>query len=138
MKSKAELHREWYQKNKERMREYKAANMRKYRSENPAKYAKQSRDAKERLKAKVFEKYGVVCVRCGFSDIRALTLDHILNNGAEERKEIGERGVYLRALQDEHAHEYQILCMNCQFIKRIEAGRENQHNQQWLDLHGRL
>lgn len=64
---------------------------------------------------------------CGYSDIRALTLDHVLNNGAEERKRIGERGVYNRCLRDDVTDEYQILCMNCQFIKRVEEKRQNQH-----------
>ena len=121
-------HREWYQKNKERLRPYKAANMRRYRAENPEKYRKQSREAKAKLKNAVFDMYGRECSECGFEDIRALTLDHIENNGAEERKELGERGVYLRATEKYRPNEYRILCMNCQFIKRVEAKRENQHS----------
>jgi len=132
-----EYHRKWYQKNKERLRKKKAENMRKYRAENPEKYREQSRNAKKRLKDKVFEIYGHVCCRCGFADKRALTLDHILNNGAEERKEFGERGVYKRAVDNYLPDEYQILCMNCQFIKRVEFGRQNQHVRQWSKQHGR-
>lgn len=127
MKSKAEYHRAYYQKNKDRLRKTKRRNMRKYRAANPEKYNEQSRMAKKRLKDTVFEKYGNICSACGFSDIRALTLDHVLNNGAEERKSIGERGVYRRSLDDQYTEEYQILCMNCQFIKRVEANRQNQH-----------
>lgn len=108
--------------------------MRKLRKANPDKYRAHSKAAKKRLKDKVFEVFGRVC-ECGFNDIRALTLDHVKNNGAEERKAIGERGVYYRALKPEFKGEYRILCMNCQFIKRIEAGRQNQH-QQWLSSHG--
>jgi hypothetical protein len=110
----------WYEKNKEKNREYKRENMRRYRSENPEKYRKQSRDAKKRLKESVFDIYGRICKRCGFTDIRALTLDHIKNNGNKERKEIGERGVYYRSLDSKFHSEYQTLCMNCQFIKRYE------------------
>ena len=62
-----------------------------------------------------------------FDDIRALTLDHVLNNGAEERKKLSPRGVYRRSLNPKNKKEYQILCMNCQFIKRVEDNRENQH-----------
>jgi len=125
--TKAERHRQWYQANKERLREYKRENMRKYRAARPEHYRRQSRNAKQRLKDKVFSAYGAVCVLCGFADRRALTLDHVLNNGAEERKAIGERGVYRRALEPQHKAEYQVLCMNCQFIKRVEANRQNQH-----------
>lgn len=134
--NKAALHRAWYQKNKKRLQGYKRQMMRKLRKENPEKYREHSRAAKRRLKDKVFMAYGNACTRCGFSDIRALTLDHKNNNGSEERAEIGERGVYRRALIPENHNDYQILCMNCQFIKRIEAGRQNQH-QQWLDSHGK-
>jgi hypothetical protein len=125
--NKAERHREWYQKNKQRLRESKRKAMRKYRAEKPEHYREQSRLAKKRLKDKVFETFCAVCINCGFDDKRALTLDHVLNNGAEERKAIGERGVYRRALESKYRNEYQVLCMNCQFIKRVEARRQNQH-----------
>jgi hypothetical protein len=123
----SDTYKKWYTKNIDRVRAYKAENMRKYRAQNPEKYAAQSRAAKARLKNKVFEMYGKKCAECGFSDIRALTLDHVLNNGARERDVLGERGVYRRALQEENREEYQVLCMNCQFIKRIEAGKQNQY-----------
>lgn len=118
--------RKWYKKNLEKVRKYKASNMKKYRKRNPEKYNKQSRDAKARIREKIFKLYGNQCVSCGFTDRRALTLDHIKNNGAEERRLLGERGVYYRAIDEYRPEEYQILCMNCQFIKRVEVGRQNQ------------
>ena len=105
----------------------KAELMRKYRAENPEKYAEQSRISKRRLRNRVLEFYGRECGLCGFDDERALTLDHVLNNGAEERKNLGERGVYRRAIKPEYRHEYRILCMNCQFITRHNNGRQNQY-----------
>jgi hypothetical protein len=122
-----ESYAKWYEKNKTEIRKQKTLIMRRLRKENPEKYRGHSRAAKKRLKDKVFSVYGMVCIACGFSDVRALTLDHKKNNGAEERKEIGERGVYLRSLQKEFHSEYQTLCMNCQFIKRVESKRQNQH-----------
>lgn len=101
--------------------------MRKLRRENPEKYRAHSKKSIKALKDRVFIKYGLTCARCGFYDRRALTLDHVLNNGAEERKAIGERGVYRRSLLDEFTDEYQVLCMNCQFIKRVESKRQNQN-----------
>ena len=133
----------WYARNIDEARRKKRENMKRYRSENPEKYREQSRRAKYRLREKLAEVFGRLCVICGFSDTRALTLDHILNNGAEERREIGERGVYYRALKPKHQHEYRVLCMNCQFITRHDGGRQNQHqkklhddDQQWLHSHG--
>jgi len=122
-----ERYKRWYEKHKAEARRHKSEAMRRYRAENPAKHRAQSREAKRKLKNAVFDLYGRKCVCCGFADQRALTLDHINNNGAEERRELGERGVYRRALNNYLPLEYRVLCMNCQFIKRIETGRQNQH-----------
>lgn len=120
----------WYYANLEKNREAKKQAMLKRRALNPELHRQQSRDAKARLKASLFDLYGHVCIRCGFEDKRALTLDHKLNNGNSERKELGERGVYTKARNTYLPNEYQILCMNCQFIKRVEDKRENQHSVQ--------
>ena len=118
-------YKKWYEANKDRVREMKRKSMLKNRLENPEIYRKHSRDSKAKLKATLFDMYGHVCIRCGFEDKRALTLDHKLNNGNKERKELGERGVYQKARDTFLPDEYQILCMNCQFIKRCEDKNEN-------------
>ena len=118
-------YKKWYEANKERVREMKRQSMLKRRQENPEIHRKHSRDSKAKLKAILFDMYGHVCIRCGFKDKRALTLDHKLNNGNKERKELGERGVYQKARDTFLPNEYQILCMNCQFIKRCEDKNEN-------------
>lgn len=117
----------WYARNLEKAREQKRVVMKRLRSENPEKYAAQSRKAKAKERERLYEIYGHVCAICGFSDKRALTLDHRLNNGSNERKLLGERGVYRKAKASYAPEEYQILCMNCQFIKRVEYRRQNQH-----------
>jgi hypothetical protein len=118
-------YKKWYEANKDRVREMKKQSMLKRRQENPDLHRKQSRDAKARLKAVLFDMYGHTCVRCGFDDKRALTLDHKLNNGNKERELLGERGVYRKAKNTYLPDEYQTLCMNCQFIKRCEDKNEN-------------
>lgn len=110
----------WYQENKERIRPQKAANMRKYRAANPEKYRKYWRDRKQQTRDALFAMYGDKCTLCGFSDKRALTLDHIKQNGNAERKSIGEYRIYQRALKYYRPDEYRILCMNCQFIERTK------------------
>ena len=125
--NRAAYNRRHYEKNREKIREQKRINMQRYRAENPEIHRARSRQARIKQRQAVFEMYGHECVLCGFADKRALTLDHIKNNGAEERLELGERGVYRRAIAEFRPDEYRILCMNCQFIKRIEANRQNQH-----------
>jgi hypothetical protein len=57
-----------------------------------------------------------------YTTIEALTIDHINDNGAEERKENGRRGgasFYALLKQRKYPLGYQVLCWNCQWIKRI-------------------
>jgi hypothetical protein len=105
-----------------------AARLRRYRKSPEGRIATRKTDARRRVRLKidVLTKYGggkCECVRCGFSDVRALSLDHIYGNGNEHRRrETFKGGVdFYRALkQAGYPSGYQTLCMNCQFIKRVE------------------
>lgn len=120
-------YRHWYEKNKEAVRQYKRELMRRARQNKPELYAAHSRKAKSKFKEALFQMYGKVCILCSFTDKRALTIDHVRNNGAKERKLLGQGGWYRKALAQYRPDEYRVLCMNCQFITRIEAGRQNQY-----------
>lgn len=68
--------------------------------------------------------FGNVCVRCGFSDQRALHLDHIKGGGNEERV-LGKHGLHdkwkmTRDTPEEARATFQLLCANCNNIKRDE------------------
>ena len=85
---------------------------------------------RKKWKEDVLTHYGngvLACVRCGFTDIRALTIDHIHNDGYEHRKTIGlsGRGFYYWLKRENFPDGFQTLCMNCQFIKREETGTGN-------------
>ncbi|HCF0768809.1 TPA: hypothetical protein NH712_001419 [Pseudomonas aeruginosa] len=109
---------EWYFRDHARNKAKKAAQMRDWRSKNKDKSRKQSRESKDRLRERIFDLYGHTCVLCGFDNKIALTLDHVTGNGNQERKALGERGVYMRAVKEYLPDEYRTLCMNCQFIER--------------------
>lgn len=70
------------------------------------------------LKEKVLTLFGTKCVKCGFNDLRALQLDHILGKGHKERVKIGSMGVWKKALKE--PENYQLFCANCNWIKRAE------------------
>jgi hypothetical protein len=131
-------YKKWYEVNKEKAREQKRLSMKRLRAENPEKYNAQSRKAKVKEKLKLFEIYGNACASCGFDDMRALSLDHIRNNGNIERVSLGIRGTYRRAKSEYLPTEYQILCMNCQFIKRNEAAGHINLNIEWLQQHSQF
>ncbi len=69
-------------------------------------------------KAAVFAALGNKCVDCGFSDIRALQVDHVNSDGYLERVKTGSGSYYKRVVKDATSGRYQILCANCNWIKR--------------------
>ena len=77
------------------------------------------------MKSEVLTYYGngkLACVKCGFNDMRALTLDHIKGGGEQKRKKGEGCGVtlYYFLRKRNYPEGYQTLCANCQFIKRVE------------------
>lgn len=79
-------------------------------------YLRKSRNA-------VLEALGGKCVICGFSDKRALQIDHINGGGSKERKKMSfgmqfHRYVLSSFIKGEN--KYQLLCANCNWIKRVE------------------
>jgi len=75
------------------------------------------------------------CRCCGFSDIRALQIDHIHGGGRKEVKEIGVYAIYLKILDmsiEEARKEYQVLCANCNRIKETEKIKK-QHPTLFVD-----
>ena len=75
-------------------------------------------------KRKVFNNYGNKCSTCLFNDIRALQIDHINNNGAEERKALGGQKFsgwkfYKYLIDNNYPDGYQTLCANCNMIKQL-------------------
>lgn len=84
-----------------------------------------------RWKAAIFALLGNQCIRCGFSDQRALQLDHIHGGGSRERSRNSRcmAGYYrLLALSPELREGIQLLCANCNWIKRSENSELNQHD----------
>jgi len=73
----------------------------------------------ERLRERVLEVLGKKCGACGYSDIRALHVDHVNNNGYKERKKYGGQNMYRRILKL-GGRGYQTLCANCNWLKRYE------------------
>lgn len=78
------------------------------------------------MKLEVLKHYGngiCACVKCGFTDIRALSIDHLNGNGVQHRQTLGicgGRQFYVWLKKNELPEGYQTLCMNCQYIKRSQ------------------
>lgn len=96
--------------------------------EGQAKYDRAHREEAKKRKKKgelkckkeVLTHYGngqLACVRCGFKDIRGLSIDHINGNRGKDKD---SRKLYRWLRRNNYPDGYQTLCMNCQFIKREE------------------
>ena len=80
----AEYQRIW----RERYPEYNKHAMQEWRKKNPERFRAIQRKAHTKHKTKVFDHYGRVCKMCGFSDERALSIDHINGNGNNTEKKL--------------------------------------------------
>ena len=82
------------------------------------------------LRTLAIDKLGGKCKVCGIKDQRVLQIDHINGKGQAERaRGIGYVGIY-RKIRDQPLETvcttYQLLCANCNWIKRFERHEHNQ------------
>ena len=87
------------------------------------------REARQKIKKTVFDAMGGKCVKCGFTDYRAIQIDHINGDGAADKRSgnTNGNGYLIRVLDSFIKREgrYQLLCSNCNWIKRFE---NNEHS----------
>lgn len=121
--SNAEYQREWQAKNPEAWRKIHEAACKRYCENNPEKRRQTQRDYVRRKRAEILVFFGAKCAQCGFDDPRALHLDHINGGGYKARRD-GERqsgqSKLIREDPDRARKIYQLLCANCNCIKREE------------------
>lgn len=75
---------------------------------------------------------GNQCRQCGFSDVRALQVDHIVARGhTKEKRNQAYFHYWQRVLKSLQAGEerFQLLCANCNWIKRYTEGATGGHVQ---------
>jgi 5-methylcytosine-specific restriction endonuclease McrA len=118
-----EYHKQYYLKNKEKLNRQVRENLKR-----PG--VKERKNALDRLRALQAKRtiYGVLggtkCVHCGYDkDIRALQLDHINGGGRKDRDENRSTTKILKMHRDNLdslKDKYQVLCANCNVIKKFD------------------
>lgn len=82
-----------------------------------------SKKSSDKIRLIMFDLLGHECKRCGFSDKRALQIDHINGGGNKEAKLFKSGTTMIRRYRDNPElakQKLQILCANCNWIKRYE------------------
>jgi hypothetical protein len=121
-----EINRNHYWKTQERQKD----RSKDYRTKNKEELRIKGKKWRKELVIETISHYSngtMKCVCCGESNIEFLTLDHINNDGAKQRKKLklsgGWRFYYwlkLHNFPDEY--ELQVLCANCQLGKERNNG----------------
>lgn len=121
----------WKEKNRGHVRDYERnyrqnnEAFKKYNRERARKYYLTHKQKWEKDRLECLSLLGNRCKLCGFSDKRALQIDHVNGKGREERrKQKAEYYRFILAQLKAGSKDYQCLCANCNWIKRVEK-REN-------------
>lgn len=96
------------------------AYMKVWQAANPEKTAYWKLKGQQRTRRTMLEALGGRCAQCGFADWRALQVDHVNGDGASDRRRSnGSRYAYAKIVAA-NPDKYQLLCANCNWIKRYE------------------
>lgn len=91
-----------------------------YRKKHKLKYSEYANNANYVLRKKILFLLGGKCNKCGFSDERALQIDHINGDGYKERRQgVARKNTIINEIII-GKKRYQLLCANCNWIKRFE------------------
>jgi hypothetical protein len=135
-----EKNRRWREKNREQILERERAYYQEHREERQA--SKRASQAKHReakllrdhlyglkrrdvVRQAILGLLGTKCAKCGFADVRALQIDHINGNGTQERQKARSMDAYYRNILAVKGEGYQMLCANCNQIKRYEENESS-------------
>jgi len=99
-----------------------------YRDNHTEERSKCRKSYIKRLRNEILDHYGrkCNCPNCDYDiiDDRFLMIDHVNNDGAEHRREIGNGGgtICLWLIKNNFPEGFQILCANCNHGKRMNNG----------------
>lgn len=85
-----------------------------------------TKDRTYKSKKAVYDYYGYICNCCGETLRSMLTVDHVNNDGFRDKNPDGRRKsgltLYLTIIREGFPEKYQVLCMNCNWSKRMNNG----------------
>lgn len=101
-----QVHKEWRRKNIEKTHLSVRRSLMKFR---------------QNRRQQIISLLGGKCVHCGYNaDVRALQFDHINGNGSAHRKAFYNPDAYYKHILSVNGDGFQLLCANCNVIKKAE------------------
>lgn len=91
-----------------------------------------TRKSRYKYKQLVADAYGGKCACCGESELAFLTIDHIHNDGAAHRREMGAavKDMWRYVRQNNFPKDrFQLLCYNCNCAKQYNGGCPHKQTQ---------
>lgn len=113
--------REWRNNNKEKSNLYQ---LNRYYN-NPKKVHEIVNKSRKKVRIDMIVEYGGKCVHCNINDFEVLDIDHISNDGANDRKN-GLFGYNLYRYLKKNKwpkDNFQLLCKNCNWKKELNKRR---------------
>lgn len=84
---------------------------------------KRTHDDIQRLRRAAIDGLGGRCMSCQYdTDYRALQIDHVNGDAPEDKKNRNILGALYRSIIADQTGKYQVLCANCNLIKRMTSG----------------
>lgn len=101
----------------------RAVYQRAYRKLNPHVNKGASKRYHQKIREQVIEAMGGECCQCGYSDKRALHIDHKNADGGKIRGRTnnGWSKMYHEIIKGLGKEKYQLLCANCNWIKKHDG-----------------
>jgi hypothetical protein len=123
--------RAWRAANPEKWKAIASPARAKWKAQNRDEHREVQRNHRYAVRAEILDMLGALrCAHCGyFEDWRALQIDHIHGGGKHDhRTNVGSATNmwalrnWIKANPEEARAKYQVLCANCNWIKRHENG----------------
>jgi hypothetical protein len=117
---KKDYSKQYYQKNKEKIKNNRLMYIEKYRAK-----ARELQSAyRHKWRWEIINILGNKCAKCGYDNLGALQIDHINGKGKYHVRTFnGNRYSYYKHIYEDikmGSKDYQILCANCNWLKRFE------------------
>lgn len=97
------------------------------------KFRQKSKEGQLKLRYEILSHYSngtPICKCCGENEFKFLSIDHVFNDGAEERKRIGNNVQLLYWIKRNNfpPDRYQVLCYNCNLAKGFYGSCPHKNN----------